>query len=125
MSDLPVYRALNADTGVTALIDVEAKVWEGVAPEGTKAPYVVWQIISGQAENHLDEPANIDNVQFQIMVYDTSSKYASALRGAIRSALESRAWILNPTINQYDSNARLYGRGFDANWISDRSTTED
>lgn len=117
MSFLPIYRTLKADTKLATVIDVEAKAFEDVAPHGTQAPYVVWQTISGQAQNHLDEPANFDNTQFQVMVYAVDRKQAYAIRDAIRTSLETCAWIMNPSISQYDNKAKLYGRGFDANWI--------
>lgn len=114
---LPIYRALKADAALALLIDVEAKLHEDVAPHGTAPPYIVWQAISGQANNHLDEPANFDDTQYQIMVYATDAKSAYAIRDAVRTVLEQKSWILNPSINQHDSKAKLYGRGFDANWI--------
>lgn len=117
---LPIYRALKADALLALLIDVEAKVYEDVAPYGTAPPYIVWQTISGQANNHLDAPANFDDTQYQIMVYATDAKSAYAIRDAVRAVLEQQSWILNPSINQYDSAAKLYGRGFDANWILER-----
>lgn len=117
MSFLPIYRTLKADAGVSALINVEAKVFEDVAPHDTAPPYIVWQTISGQANNHLDEPANFDDTQYQLMVYATDAKAAYELRDACRVALEKHSWISNPSISLYDSEAALYGRGFDANWI--------
>ena len=117
MSFLPMYRTLKADIDLAALIDVESKAFEDVAPHGTAPPYIIWQTISGQANNHLDEPANFDDTQYQIMVYATDAKTAYAIRDAVRTVLEQKSWILNPSINQHDSKAKLYGRGFDANWI--------
>ena len=114
---LPIYRALKADEALALLVDIEAKAFEDVAPYGTTPPYIVWQTISGQANNHLDAPANFDDTQYQIMVYATYAKSASAIRDAVRAVLEQQSWILNPSIHQYDSKAKLYGRGFDANWI--------
>jgi hypothetical protein len=117
MSFLPIYRTIKADVALAAIIDVETQVFEDVAPNGTQPPYAVWKTISGQANNHLDEPANFDDTQFQVMVYDTDTKHAYEIRDAIRTALEHHCWILNPSISQYDNKAKLYGRGFDANWI--------
>ncbi|ERL54951.1 DUF3168 domain-containing protein [Psychrobacter aquaticus] len=120
MSFLPIYRTLNADIDLAALINVESKVFEDIAPHDTSPPYIVWQTISGQANNHLDEPANFDDTQYQLMVYATDAKTAYILRDACRAALEKESWISNPSISLYDSKAKLYGRGFDANWILER-----
>lgn len=117
MSFLPIYRTLKADIDLEELIDVENKAFEDVAPQGILPPYIVWQTISAQANNHLDEPANFDDTQYQIMVYAADAKTAYNLRDACRVALEKQSWISNPSINLYDSKAKLYGRGFDANWI--------
>ena len=120
MSFLPIYRKLKADAKVSELINVEKQVFEDVAPHGTPTPYIVWQAISGQANNHLDEPANFDDTQYQLMVYAKDAKTAYELRDAARAALEFDSWILNPSINLYDNKNKLYGRGFDANWILER-----
>lgn len=120
MSFLPIYRTLKADIDLAALIDVKSKAFEDIAPHGTTAPYIVWQTISGQAKNHLDEPANFDDTQYQLMVYATDAKTAYILRDACRRALEKKSWISNPSISQHDSKAKIYGRGFDANWILER-----
>lgn len=120
MSFLPIYRTLNADIDLALIINVESKAFEDVAPFGTEPPYIVWQTISGQAQNHLDEPANFDDTQYQVMVYATNARKANEIRDAVRVALEKRSWILNPSISQHDSKAKLYGRGFDANWILER-----
>ncbi len=117
MSFLPIYRTLKADIDLAVVINIEAKLFEDVAPNGVQPPYAVWQTISGQANNHLDAPANFDDTQYQVMVYDTDSKRAYELSAAIRAVLEQHSWIMNPSISQYDNKAKLYGRGFDANWI--------
>ena len=117
MSFLPIYRTLKANISLADIIDVEVSAFEDVAPHGTAPPYIIWQTISGQANNHLDEPANFDNTQYQIMVYAVHRKQAYQIRDVVRAALEKESWILNPSISQYDSKAKLYGRGFDANWI--------
>ena len=120
MSFIPIYATLNANTAVTAAINVSQKVFEDVAPLGTKQPYIVWQTISGQANNHLDCPSNLDDTQYQLMVYASDAKTAYELRDLCRKALENRSWINNPSINHYETDTKLYARGFDANWILER-----
>lgn len=120
MSFIPIYATLNANTAVTAAINVSQKVFEDVAPIGVTEPYIVWQTISGQANNHLDAPATLDDTQYQLMVYAANAKTAYELRDLCRKALEQRSWINNPSINQYETETKLYARGFDANWILER-----
>lgn len=120
MSFIPIYRTLKADAAISALLDVNTRLYEDVAPIRTPLPYIVWQTISGQANNHLDCPSNLDDTQYQLMVYADNQKQAYELRDLCRKALELRSWINNPSINQYETDTKLYARGFDANWILER-----
>lgn len=80
MSFLPIYRNLNASAELKAVLDPAKQVFEDVAPLNAPLPYIVWQTISGQANNHLDAPANFDDTQFQLMVYDTNLQRAYQVR---------------------------------------------
>lgn len=131
MSFIPIYESLKNSSDVMALIKMDKtgdpQIYEDMAPMTTKPngeqcvsvppPYIVWQAISGQANNHLDAPANFDDTQYQVMVYAATRKQAYELRDAARRTLETLSWINNPSINQHDPSTKLYGRGFDANWI--------
>ena len=98
------------------------KVWEDIAPSGTAYPYAVWSVVTANPENHLDCPANIDHVSFQIVVYDTQQKRASDIRAAIRKALEPHCYVTNIHPNHFEriADTNIFGRGFDANWFLDR-----
>lgn len=120
MSFLPIYRLLNQSSDIAQLINVESRVFEDVAPDGTAQPYVVWQALSGDAENFLDAPANNDRIMYQVKVYATDQKTAYQLRDSIRAVLEQHSWILNPSINDFETDTKLYVRGFDAEWILQR-----
>lgn len=120
MSFLPIYRNLNASAELKAILDPSKQVFEDVAPNKTPVPYIVWQTISGQANNHLDAPANFDDTQFQIMIWDSNVHRAYKVRDLVREILETKCWINNPAIGLRDPVTKLYGRGFDANWILER-----
>lgn len=117
---LPIYRTLAADQALTAVLDPAKQLYEEQAPIDTPLPYIVWQVISGQADNHLDEPADFDFLQFQLMVYDNNLKRAYQIKELARQALQRKCWVGNPAISIYDDATKLYGRGFDANWILER-----
>lgn len=120
MSILPVVPILEADPSITAILGSEPRIYEDIAPEGTEVPYIVWQELGGQSNNHLDNaPANFDDVQFQVMVYDTYLGRAYQVRALVRKALESYCFILNPRISGFDSTTKQSMRGFDANWIQE------
>ncbi|MDC5072924.1 DUF3168 domain-containing protein [Acinetobacter baumannii] len=120
MSFLPIYRTLNADAAVKAILGTDLRVYEDLAPLDTPTPYAVWQTVGGNAENNLDCPTQVDHVMYQIIVYDTQQKRAYEAREAIRKALEPQSYVLNPSINNYEEDTKLYSRGFDANWFLDR-----
>ena len=123
MNILPVVPTLKASKEVTDLLGSSPlKVWEDIAPSGTPYPYAVWSVVTANPENHLDYPANIDHVSFQIVVYDTQQKRASDIRAAIRKALEPHCYVTNIHPNHFEriADTNIFGRGFDANWFLDR-----
>ncbi|WP_396234170.1 DUF3168 domain-containing protein [Acinetobacter baumannii] len=120
MSFLPIYRTLNADPAVKAILGTDLRVYEDLAPLDTPTPYAVWREVGGSAENSLDCPAKTDHVMYQVIVYDTNQKRAYEAREAIRKALETQSYILNPRISNYETDTKLFARGFDANWVLDR-----
>lgn len=123
MNILPVVPTLRAVSAVTALLGAEPfKVYEDIAPAGTKYPYAVWSVVNADPKNHLDCPAAIDHVSFQIVVYDTQQKRASEIRAAIRKALEPHCYVTNIHQNHFEriADTNIFGRGFDANWFLDR-----
>ncbi|MFU8927559.1 tail completion protein gp17 [Acinetobacter puyangensis] len=119
MSFLPIYRKLKASL-VADIINIETQVFEDMAPLDTQAPYLVWQALGGNAINNLDCPASVDHLMYQVMVYDTDVKRAYQIRDIARKALEDDSYILDPHINDYDTKAKLYMRGFDAHWFLNR-----
>lgn len=122
MSDIPIFRILNANSKIKALLGEDLKVYEDVAPSGIEPPYAVWQIITASSENHLDSQAKLDHVMYQVIVYDTDVIRATAIRAAIRSVLGDHSYILNPMINGKETQTKLFSRGFDANWFVKRKT---
>ena len=117
---LPIYKTLNADVAVKAIFGDNLRIYEDIAPIGTATPYAVWQEVGGNAENNLDCPAKTDHIMYQVMVYDTNQKRAYEGREVIRKALENHSYILNPRISGYETDTKLFSRGFDANWFLTR-----
>ena len=113
----PIYKTLNADVAVKAIFGDNLRIYEDIAPIGTSTPYAVWQEVGGNAKNSLDCPAKTDHIMYQVMVYDTNQKRAYEGRETIRKALENHSYILNPRISGYETDTKLFSRGFDANWF--------
>ena len=123
MNILPVVPVLNASIDVKELLgNNPLRVFEDVAPRKTPFPYAVWSVVNADPKNHLDCPANIDHVSFQIVVYDTEQKRASDIRAVIRMALEPHCYVTNIHPNYFEriADINIFGRGFDANWFLDR-----
>lgn len=119
MNILPVVKTLKANTDLTKILGTNPfKVFEDIAPEGTKFPYAVWSIIGARPENNLDCAAQIDHQSFQIVVYSTSQKEANEIRALIREILEPHCYITNihPSYFERIADTNIFGRGFDANW---------
>ena len=118
MTDIPVHNILSSDTKIRE--HVGDRIYSDVAPVGTKTPFIVWQVISGQALNDLDSPANFDSLQIQIMVYSNYGSTSNEVKNLCRKAVEHKAWILNPSLSSYDSDRKIFAKGFDANYILHR-----
>ena len=122
MNILPVVPTLKASPEVTALLGTSPlKVWEDISPNKAY-PYAVWSVVTANPENHLDCPANLDHVSFQIVVYDTIKKRSSDMREMIRKTLEPHCYvtIIHPNHFERIADTNIFGRGFDANWFLDR-----
>jgi len=120
MSILPIVPILKANPDVTALLGDDPRIYEDIAPEDVQVPYIVWQELGGQSNNHLDNAAaSFDDVQFQVMVYDSYVGRAYQVRDAVKKALELHCYILNPRISGFDPTTKQSMRGFDANWIQE------
>lgn len=115
---IPIYKTLSNEKSIKDLVG--DRIYEDIAPDKARTPFIVWQIISGQAMNDLDSPANFDSLQFQVMVYSSNNKEAQDIRNLSRKAIEHRAYILNPYISNYDPVRKLYAKGYDANYILER-----
>ncbi|NIE95185.1 DUF3168 domain-containing protein [Acinetobacter sp. Tr-809] len=114
---LPIYKTLNADATVKAIFGDNLRIYEDIAPLNSLVPYAVWQELPSTAENSIDCPAKTDHIMYQVIVYDTNQKRAYEGRDAIRRALETQSYILNPRISNYEPDTKLFSRGFDANWF--------
>lgn len=118
----PVFEKLNASQALKSQLGNTLRVFYAVAPEPTPSPYVVWQTIGGEALEHLDTSANVDDVQLQVMVWDTDPKRGDQIRDAVRVLLESHCNIGNSHLSNYDPDTKLHGFGFDAAWLLHRDS---
>ncbi|MBJ8421910.1 DUF3168 domain-containing protein [Acinetobacter bereziniae] len=119
MNILPIFATLQ-NSPVKDF--VQNRIYEDIAPDGTKFPYVVWSLVGGVPNQNLDCPPKIDHLTFQVVVYDTQGTRASNIRKQISVVLDPLCTITNLHPNHVErvADTNIFGRGFDANWWFDR-----
>ena len=121
----PIFALLNASDEVKSFLQTGNKLraYEfGLAPDAPVKPYLVWQDISGDPQNHLDCPANTDHVTIQIDIYTLVPYQLRLIREAARKALEldNSCTVTSLRGNEREPITKLYRTGFDSNWFLDR-----
>ena len=121
----PIFELLNESDEVKSFLQTGNKLraYEfGLAPDAPVKPYLVWQDISGDPQNHLDCPANTDHVTIQIDIYTLVPDQLRLIREAARKALEldNSCTVTSLRGNEREPITKLYRTGFDSNWFVDR-----
>ena len=121
----PIFALLNASDEVKSFLQTGNKLraYEfGLAPDAPVKPYLVWQDISGDPQNHLDCPANTDHITIQIDIYTSIPDQLRLIREAARKALEldNSCTVTSLRGNEREPVTKLYRTGFDSNWFVDR-----
>ena len=121
----PIFKLLNESDEVKSFLQAGNKLraYEfGLAPDAPVKPYLVWQDISGDPQNHLDCPANIDHITIQIDIYTLEPQHLRLIREAARKALEldNSCTVTSLRGNEREPVTKLYRTGFDSNWFIDR-----
>ena len=121
----PIFKLLNASDEVKSFLQTSNKLraYEfGLAPDAPVKPYLVWQDISGDPQNHLDCPANTDHITIQIDIYTSIPDQLRLIREAARKALEldNSCTVTSLRGNEREPVTKLYRTGFDSNWFVDR-----
>lgn len=122
---------LLADTGAGSLVALcTGGQWQGAPPEGTEAPFLIWQMLGGPAGYTFTQKVADDlSVQFYAWAEDTDSAEGVATARTIMDRLEtvlfdaalsvsSRTLLycrkerdLPDLIDTLDGGARRYGKG--------------
>lgn len=117
MKQLPIYATLKNSPPVVALLG--DKIYEDIAPERTKTPYLVWSDISGVPNTSIDNITNEDDVSYQIMIYSPQQKTASDIRSAVANVLKEHS-LIDARVGHYETKSKLFARGFTGDWWVDR-----
>lgn len=107
----------KAATSVTAIVPA-ASIWFNELPQGVTAPFIVFNRISTDPQNTLDEGApgtraQIDNIQIQAACYGRGAAESLAIAAALRFALTNNATIRAMMTGQEESgeeDTRLRGQ---------------
>ena len=118
----PIFRALNADAAVRALLGAEPlRAWAfGLAPQDVVKPYLVWQRAGGQPENYINQRPDSDSATLQIDVYAETGDQAREVAEAARYAIEGWAHVIADRGESRDPSTMNYRSSFDTDWIVNR-----
>lgn len=119
MSEPAVFKILSAQPELKkALGD---RIFNGSAPVGTKAPYLVWQGIGSTPENTLDCGTTNENDSYQFVIWghETQIPQLNVLRKLARQTLETAGlYYIGKHPDGEDPETKLRSRGFDMNyWV--------
>ncbi|MGQ0755050.1 tail completion protein gp17 [Acinetobacter baumannii] len=123
MIDVPIFKLARADPGVRALLESNniLRVWKfGSAPEQPEAPYVTWQMITGDSNGNIDSRPVSDNAIIQIDVYATDEDVVDQVAKAIRYAIELDCYVVRYGEADKDPVTEMPHYSFDVSWIVNR-----
>jgi muramidase (phage lysozyme) len=95
----------------------------GVAPQDTPKPYVVWQIVGGGPVNNLSEDPEMDDARVRVTTYTHESAGTAAAKTlaiAVRTALEAVTHVIFGPINDDEPETKSYRWIQDAEFWTDR-----
>lgn len=118
----PVFQVCAADSTVQSVLGTDpTRLWPfGEADPAPDYPYAVWQIVTGTPQNYLGQPPDVDSFGVQIDVYAKTADDARAVAHALRSAIETSAYVTAYIGEFRDTITRNYRYSFAADWIVPR-----
>ena len=98
----------------TLLKTICARTFPDVAPSGTVAPFIAWQLLGGESQRALDNTAfDKRNSYVQVSVYSkTRGESLSLIRAAEDALCASPAFTCTPMgepLATYEGDTKLYG----------------
>lgn len=88
--------------------------YPSVAPEGTEAPYIVWQAVGGREVTTLDKKRVLRNALVQITTWSDDIEVAASLLDRVDAALRASASLqASPSGARrmtYERDTGLYGQ---------------
>jgi len=117
----PIYQTCVNDAGVVAVLGAEPRIWPfGEARQGASKPYAVYQNISGNPANYLNQTPDADYNLIQIDIYGDTVESCREAAIALRDAFEQIAHITAWGREDRDPDTNLFKFSFDTNFITSR-----
>lgn len=113
-----VYRTIRTPAVVAIVEDRVGR--HGQLSPTEKRPYVVWQVVSGQAYDNLSAAPGGDFTTLQIDCYHPTDAGVEQLAEAVRDALDAVLIVNRVAINNIDPDTKLYRIGLEADFIDQR-----
>lgn len=114
-----IPRSLKADPDV--YLELGERIYPSTAPNNVDIPYLVFQGMGSSPENTLDCGATNENGSYQFVVWHNDIKEAERIRLMASKVLEANQFYYegkHPDLE--DSETKLFGRGWDMNYWSER-----
>lgn len=114
----PVYRTIHT-TAVAAIVG-DRIGRHGEIPQDEARPYIVWQVVTDLAHDHLSGSAPSDMFTIQLDCYHAEDGGVETLAAAVRAALDAALVCNRVSVNGRDPDTRLYRVGIDADFFTHR-----
>lgn len=116
------FATLAATPAVTAIFGSSpVRIYpHGEAPQGVALPYAVHQLVTGSPENYLATSADMDTYRIQFDVYADKPTPARNGASAIRTALESSAYLVSFNGDGRDPDTNHSRYSFDLEFMAAR-----
>lgn len=90
------------------------EVYPDFAPEGTPRPYIVYQVVGGEAINYVEgTPPGKRNARLQVAVWSDTRLEASALANQVENAMRAagplQVTVLGAAVSTWDEEAKARG----------------
>jgi len=114
----PVFEIVADSSAVTSLLGTAPVRFYpfGQAPQQPVLPYAVWQTVTGEPENYLNDTPDVDRFGIQIDVYASTGAVARQLAAALRDAVEPQAYVTSWRGEGRDAETLHYSYSFDVSF---------
>lgn len=107
MSKQALWSALSNDAALAALVGT--RIYPRHLPDGVEVPAVVYKRLFEDPASHLNGPASLDLVRYQVDSWALSEGTVEPVRLAVRTALEGAGFTFLDSRDVYEDDTRRFG----------------